>query len=159
MKTRRKRTPTHPIRNRQIRQTQLRPQLLHEINRDRRARCDARSAGCHVRTGPGVRRRKEQGEEGRREGSVTRDTLQSGDGLTYRRFDVSTSLPSSRLRCTSASTPKKCVGTPWSAVQRSFVTASTMATGSYASEGYTMHAPCDQAARFPSTRRKRRAPS
>lgn len=59
----------------------------------------------------------------------------------------------SGLSSSSASTPMKCVGTPCSAVHRSFDTASTMCGGENTGEGYTMAAADDQAARFPSTRR------
>lgn len=58
------------------------------------------------------------------------------------------------LRSHSARTPRKCVGTPWSAVHFSSSIASTIAAGSYIGEGYTIDEPCVQAARLPSTRPK-----
>ncbi len=68
---------------------------------------------------------------------------------------MSAGKPASRRLSTSESTPRKWVGTPCKAVHFSATTASTMAGGSKVSEGYTIHEPCDQAARFPRTRRIR----
>jgi hypothetical protein len=73
--------------------------------------------------------------------------------FTYRKRLKSSFSPASCRFCTSAKTPKKCVGTPCRAEHRSCTMASTIALGSYVSEGYTIQDPCDHAARLPRTRR------
>ena len=50
-----------------------------------------------------------------------------------------------------SSSAMNIVGTPYSAVQRSLATASSVARGSKATSGYTMHAPLTLHARFPNT--------
>ena len=53
----------------------------------------------------------------------------------------------------SSNTPRKCVGTPCSAVHRSSPSARTIAAGAKSGAGYTIDAPCAHAARLPRTRR------
>jgi len=71
----------------------------------------------------------------------------------YLKEFISTFSPLLVRKSTSARTPRKWVGTPCKAVHFSAITASTIDGGSNTSEGYTMQAPCDHAARFPRTRR------
>lgn len=63
------------------------------------------------------------------------------------------SSPEALRLSASAKIPKKCVGTPCSAVHFSSVTVSTTAAGSKVGEGYTMQAPWVHVAKFPRTRR------
>ena len=84
--------------------------------------------------------------------SITARMVSTGHGEPAM-IPVRSELRSQRSgsRSSSSSSAMNIVGTPYSVVQRSSLTASRTATGSNASAGSTTLAPCEIAARLPIT--------
>jgi hypothetical protein len=132
---------THPIRNSQLPQIQILHERLHEVDRYRGPRCNSSPTSSSFIAVNFL--------------FFSLSTTPTGPTL-YLKLEKSKLAPPFFLFSTSDRTPRKCVGTPCSAVHRSSTTASTIASGSKISDGYTMHAPCVQDAKFPRTRREER---